>query len=65
MQQVAAAAGRGGAGIECGGVIRDIMATTGPLGFYSGLTAELAKVVPGVAIASGTYEAMKQLIEAD
>jgi solute carrier family 25 phosphate transporter 23/24/25/41 len=57
--------GRAGALPSYGEVIRKILATRGAAGFYTGLVAEYCKVVPGVAIAYGTYEAMKSLTEAD
>jgi hypothetical protein len=57
--------GRAGALPSYGQVIRRILATRGPAGFYTGLLAEYCKVVPGVAIAYGSYEAMKSLTEAD
>jgi hypothetical protein len=42
-----------------------VWASAGARGFYAGLTAEYAKVVPGVAIAYGAYEAMKSATAAD
>ncbi|GBF89050.1 hypothetical protein Rsub_01767 [Raphidocelis subcapitata] len=58
-------AGRAARGAGYGAVARSILAARGPAGFYSGITAELAKVVPGVALAYGTYEAMKEFTQAD
>lgn len=57
--------GHAGGGATYAGVMRQIWRSRGPAGFYAGITAEFCKVVPGVAIAYGTYEAMKQWTEAD
>ena len=57
--------GRAGAGASYAGVIRQVLAARGLKGFYTGITAEYCKVVPGVAIAYGSYEAMKRYTQAD
>ena len=60
-----AGSGRAGGGASYGGVLRQILRERGVRGLYAGLTAEYCKVVPGVAIAYGTYEAVKRATEAD
>jgi solute carrier family 25 phosphate transporter 23/24/25/41 len=63
MQVHGAGGARGGASYA--GVIRQIWSARGASGFYAGIAAEYCKVVPGVAIAYGTYEAMKAWTKAD
>ncbi|KAI8464682.1 MAG: mitochondrial substrate carrier family protein B [Monoraphidium minutum] len=57
--------GRPGGGPSYGGVMREVWRARGAAGFYTGMAAEYCKVVPGVAIAYGTYEAMKAWTAAD
>jgi len=57
--------GRAGGGASYAAVIRQVVASRGLGGFYTGMVTEYCKVVPGVAIAYGTYEAMKKLTDAD
>jgi len=46
-------------------VARTVMLRDGVRGFYRGIAPELAKVVPGVGIAFGTYEWAKQKLGVD
>ena len=51
-----------GARVRTLAVARDVLAREGLRGFYHGFSAEAFKVMPGMAIAFMSYEAMKMLL---
>lgn len=51
----------GGGGLGLAGTIGDILATSGPGGFYKGYTGQIARDVPFRAIQLTTYETLKTL----